>query len=89
MATKLRIEVLLTDADDDIIEFIQSDNTPKSAQFKRAMRSYMRRREEEQFDRRVKRLLNEVIAERGDSVSTKPVEVAKEKKKVGFNAKLG
>ena len=44
----------------------------------------MRRREEEQFDRRVKRLLNEVIAERGEGVSTKPVEVAKEKKKYGI-----
>jgi len=85
LATKLRIEVLLTDADEDIIEFIKSNNTPRSAQFKNAMRSYMKRQKEEQFDERVKRLLNDVLAERGE-VSGK-VEKITSKKRLGFGAK--
>lgn len=88
MATKLRIEVLLTDADEDIIEFIKANNTPRSAQFKNAMRSYMKRQTEEQFDLRVKRLLNEVIAERGVNTSIKAAEVTP-KKKLGFGALKG
>ena len=85
MATKLRIEVLLTDADEDIIEFIKANNTPRSAQFKNAMRSYMKRQKEEQFDERVKRILNDVLAERGE-VSNK-VEKITSKKRLGFGAK--
>lgn len=88
MATKLRIEVLLTDADEDIIEFITSNSTPRSAQFKNAMRSYMKRQTEEQFDLRVKRLLNEVIADRGVNTSIQTTEVAP-KKKLGFGAQRG
>ena len=88
MATKLRIEVLLTDADEDIIEFIKSNNTPRSAQFKNAMRVYMKHQKEEQFDERVKRLLNDVLEERGQSAINKVSEVAP-KKKLGFSAQRG
>lgn len=88
MATKLRIEVLLTDADEDIIEFITSNNTPRSAQFKNAMRVYMRNKTEEQFDLRVKRILTEVISEKGVSTQVQPSEVAP-RKKLGFGAQRG
>lgn len=87
MATKMRVEVLLSEADEDIIEFITSNNTPRSAQFKNAMRSYMKRQTEEQFDIRVKRLLNEVLAERG--VNTAKVSEVAPKKKLGFGAQRG
>lgn len=89
MATRQRVEVLLTDADEDIIEFIKNnDKTPRSALFKNAMRSYMNRKTEEQFDVRVKRLLSEVIAEKGNGVSFQASEVAP-KKKLKFNALKG
>ena len=88
MATRLRIEVLLTDADEDIIEFITSNKTPRSAQFKNAMRVYMKNKTEEQFDVRVKRLLSEVISEKGLNNSIQASEVAP-KKTLGFMAKKG
>ncbi len=82
---KMRVEVVLTEADIDIIEFIESNTTPRATQFKVAMRAYIQRQEEERFDVRVKRLLNEVMAERGEVVSTpKKVE---SKTRVGFGAK--
>lgn len=87
MATKMRIEVLLTDADEDIIEFITSNNTPRSAQFKNAMRYMMRGKGEEQFDVRVKRLLGEVLAQNGGS--NVPQVTEPKKKSLGFNAKKG
>lgn len=80
MATKLRVEVLLSDADEDIIEFIQSNNTPRSAQFKNAMRAYMKNQKEEQFDLRVKRLIKELIAENGGSINAQTSVVAPKKK---------
>jgi len=87
MATKMRIEVLLTDADEDIIEFITSNNTPRSAQFKNAMRYYMRGKGEEQFDVRVKRLLSEVLAQNG--VQNTPQVSEPKKKALKFGAKKG
>lgn len=88
MATKLRIEVLLTDADEDIIEFVTNSKVPRSAQFKNAMRAYMKKQTEEQFDVRVKRLLSEVVAEKG-VVASQVVNVEPPKKKLGFGAKKG
>lgn len=88
MATKLRIEVLLTDADDDIIEFVLANDTPRSAQFKNAMRSYMKRQTEEQVDVRVKRLIKELLAEQGGLQTIKTSEVVP-KKKLGFGAQRG
>jgi len=88
MATKLRIEVLLTDADEDIIEFVTASKVPRSAQFKNAMRAYMKQQTEEQFDVRVKRLLSEVIAERGANASAN-VSAVPPKKKLGFGAQRG
>lgn len=79
--TKLRIEVVLTEADADIIEFIQSSSVPRATQFKLAIREKMQRREEEKFDSRVKRLLDEVLAQRG--VSSPAVKEVKSKPKLG------
>jgi len=45
----------------------------------------MKRQKEEQFDERVKRILNDVLAERGE-VSNK-VEKITSKKRLGFGAK--
>lgn len=87
MATLLRVEVLLTDADEDIIEFITSNNTPRSAQFKNAMRAYMRGKDEEQVDVRVKRIISELLAEQG--VNKPIVNEVKPKKKLPFGAKKG
>lgn len=86
MEKKLRIEIRLTDADEDIIEFLSKSDVPRATQFKNAMRAYMNRKEEEQFDTRVKRLLSEVIAE--SELGRHTVEV-KPKKKLGFSAKKG
>lgn len=85
MEKKLRTEIRLTDADADIIEFLGKSDVPRATQFKNAIRAYMNRKEEEQFDARVKRLLSEVIADRGvnSSIEVKP------KKKLGFGAKKG
>lgn len=82
---KLRVEVVLTEADADIIEFIQASNVPRATQFKLAMREKMQRRDEEKFDERVKRLLDEVIADRGASSS--PIQKVESKKRLGFGAK--
>lgn len=83
--TKLRVEVVLTDADVDIIEEMQASGLQRATFFKMAARAYMRNKEEEKFDVRVKRLLDEVLAERGGSV-TEITEV-KPKKKLGFGSK--
>ncbi|MCY9546761.1 hypothetical protein [Lysinibacillus xylanilyticus] len=83
--TKLRIEVVLTEADADIIEFIQSSSVPRATQFKLAMREKMQRREEEKFDTRVKRLLDEVLAQRG--VSNPVINEVKPSKRLGFGGK--
>lgn len=85
MEKKLRTEIRLTDADADIIDFLAKSDVPRATQFKNAIRAYMNRKEEEQFDARVKRLLSEVIADRGvnSSIEVKP------KKKLGFGAKKG
>lgn len=83
--TKLRIEVVLTEADADIIEFIQSSSVPRATQFKLAMREKIQRREEEKFDVRVKRLLDEVLTQRG--VSGTVIDEVSPKKKLGFGSK--
>lgn len=83
--TKKRVEVVLTDADIDIIEFLGKSTMQNATQFKVAMRAYMKQQEEERFDVRVKRLLTEVLAERGEAVSSpKKVE---SRTRVGFGAK--
>ena len=82
---KKRVEVVLTEADIDIIEFMEKSTMQNATQFKVAMRAYMQRQEEERFDERVKRLLAEVLADRGEVVSSpKKVE---SKSRVGFGAK--
>lgn len=81
---RLRTEIVLTDADADIIEFIEKHDMPRATLFKVAMRSYMKRQEEERFDERVKRLLNDVLAERGE---VRTVQTVESKKRLGFGAK--
>jgi len=83
--TKLRVEVVLTDADADIIEYLSKHDIPRATQFKNAIRERMQRREEEQFDERVKRLLGEVMASQG--ISAPQVAKVESKKRLGFGAK--
>lgn len=85
--TKLRVEVVLTDADADIIEYLAKHDIPRATQFKNAIREKMQRREEEQFDERVKRLLGEVLTEKGRSAPQ--VTKVDSKKRVAFGAKKG
>lgn len=82
--TRIRTEIVLTDADSDIIEFIEKNDMQRATLFKVAMRAYMKRQEEEQFDERVKRLLNEVLANRGE---LKNVQTVESKSRLGFGAK--
>ena len=83
--TKLRTDVILTEAEQDIIDFLLASDIPRATHYKIAMRAYMQRKEDEQFDERVKRLLSEALAERGEVVSA-PVKV-ESKKRLGFGAK--
>lgn len=82
---KVRVEVVLSEADIDIIDFIEKSTTPKATQFKIAMRAYMQQQEEERFDVRVKRLLTEVLAERGETISN--TTIVESKSRVGFGSK--
>lgn len=83
--TQLKTEVILKDYEQDMIDFVLESGLPRATLFKKALRDMMNRKKEEDFDERVKRLLNEVISERG----TNPVIVneVKPKKSLGFGAK--
>lgn len=83
--TKMRIEVVLTEADVDIIEEMQASGMQRATFFKMVARAYMRNKEEERFDIRVKRLLDEVLAQRG--VSGPLVQEVKQKPMLGFGGK--
>lgn len=83
--TKIRIELVLTDADADLIEYISRTDVPRATQFKNAMREKIARREEEQFDERVKRLLGEALKEQ--RLNAPPVAKVEGKKRLGFGAK--
>lgn len=82
---KQRVEVVLTEADEDIMEFMSRSTMPRATQFKVAMRLYMRHQEEERFDIRVKRLLDEVLAERG---SVTKVETSETRSRLAFGSKV-
>lgn len=84
---KQRVEVVLTEADEDIMEFMSRSTMPRATQFKVAMRLYMRHQEEERFDIRVKRLLDEVLAERG-SVTVTKVETSETRSRLAFGSKV-
>jgi len=64
---------------------MQASGLQRATFFKMAARAYMRHKEEEQFDVRVKRLLDEVLAQRGDSGPI--AQEVKPKKKLGFGSK--
>lgn len=83
--TKIRIEVVLTEADVDIIEEMQASGMQRATFFKMAARSYMRNKEEEQFDVRVKRLFDESLAQL--AVSSPVVKEVKPKQTLGFGGK--
>lgn len=82
---QLRTDVILTESEQDMIDFIVASGIPRATLFKNAMRAYMNRKEEEQFDERVKRLLTDVLANRGEVLIT-PSKV-ESKSRVGFGAK--
>ena len=84
---KLRTDVILTDAEQDIIDFVLASDIPRATLFKIAMRTYMNRQEEEQFDERVKRLLTDVLANRGEVIAS-PSKV-ESKSRLGFGARKG
>jgi len=81
----IRAEVRLDPVlDADIIEEIEKSGMSRTIFFKLAAREMMKRREEEKVDERVKRLLSEVLAERGE---VKPIEKVENKTRLGFGAK--
>lgn len=61
LPSRMRVEVVLTEVDADIIEYIELNNKPKSAQFKMAMRTQIQRKHDEQLDERIKRLLYDTM----------------------------
>lgn len=83
---KLRTDVFLTEADQDIIDFINASNIPRATLFKMAMRAYMNRKEEEKFDERVERILKKVIAQNGAQMPAS-VDTVKNSKRVLFGSK--
>ena len=84
MLTRLRTEIILTDEDIDIIEAIEQSGMKRASFFRYVAREHIRRKEEERFDERVKRLLTEVLADRGE---VKTVQTVESKKRLGFGAK--
>lgn len=83
---KLRTDVFLTEADQDIIDFINASNIPRATLFKIAMRAYINRKEEEKFDARVERILKKVITQNGTQMPAS-VEAVKKSSRVMFGSK--
>lgn len=81
----LRTEIVLTDADRDIIELINESGMQRATFFKMAARFYGQHQKDEEADMRIKRLLREVLAENVGSIQ---VTEAKPKKKLPFGAKV-
>lgn len=79
--TDVHLDVIL---DADILADIEQSGMQRATYFKHVAREAMRHREEEQFDERVKRLLNDVLAQRGE---IKPVTKVESKSRLGFGAK--
>lgn len=83
---KLRTDIFLTEADQDMIDFILDSGIQRATLFKMAMRAYMNRKEEEKFDERVERLLKKVIAQNGTQMPAS-VEAVKKSNRVLFTSK--
>lgn len=83
--TQLKTEVILKEHEQDMIDFILDSGMQRATLFKKALRDMMNRKKEEEFDERVKRLLNEVIAERGANPAV-IVDEVKPKKRLGFGS---
>ena len=79
--TDVHLDVVL---DADIIADIEKSGMQRATYFKQAARELIKHREEEKFDERVKRLLNEVLADRGE---IKPIQKVESKTRLGFGAK--
>lgn len=60
--SKMRVEVVLSEVDADIIEHLELSDKPKSAQFKIALRTQIQRKQDEQIDDRIKRLLYDTMS---------------------------
>lgn len=84
--TKLRTDVFLNEADQDIIDFLLDSDIPRATHYKIAMRAYMQRKEDEKFDERVKRLLTDVMAG-GSFKAPVTVEEVSKKKRIKFGSK--
>lgn len=63
LPSKLRVEVVLTEADTDIIEYLETNDMPRATQIKMSIRSQIQRKQDEQIDDRIKRLLYDAIAD--------------------------
>lgn len=82
---KIRTEIHLdVVADTDILEDIERTGMQRATYFKYAARELMKRREEEAVDERVKRLINELLTERGE---IKPVQKVENKTRLAFGVK--
>lgn len=84
---KIRTEIVLTDADADIVRLIEESGLQRATFFKMAARFYGQHQKEEEMDVRIKRLLQEAFREFGANPSAQVAET-KPKKNLPFGAKV-
>lgn len=63
LPSKLRVEVVLTEVDADIIEYLETNDIPRATQIKMSLRSQIQRKQDEQIDERIKRILYDALAD--------------------------
>lgn len=85
---KIRTEIILTDADADIIKLIKESGLQRATFFKMAARFYGQHQKDEEVDMRIKRLLREALAEVGANGTNYQVTETKQKKNLPFGAKV-
>lgn len=61
--SRLRVEVVFTEVDADLVEYLEMNDMPRASQIKMALRAQIQRVEEEELDKRIERLLHGVISE--------------------------
>ena len=84
---KIRTEIILTDADADIIKLIKESGLQRATFFKMAARFYGQHQKDEEVDMRIKRLLRETLAEVSANNNYQVTET-KQKKSLPFGAKV-
>ena len=84
---KIRTEIVLTEADADIVRLIEESGLQRATFFKMAARFYGQHQKEEEMDVRVKRLLREALREMGVHTAP-PVAETKPQKMFPFAAKV-